>query len=110
MLVEQLKTTREKEKRKYPNGTLLCSHRCVQPKPLLGMTSDCGEASSFKEIDLAPPSKFCFWFWDARGAEFTLCIAEPCLPPPIIPVNSGKPRNGLNGEVGAEFNETTEGG
>lgn len=32
------------------------------------------------------------------------------LSPLTLPVNSGKPTNGLIGEAGEEFNEMTEGG
>lgn len=95
---------KEKRWKYYPSGTLLWSHRCVQHKPLLGMASDIGEACSLKEAGQTPPLPFCFWFSDERSGELSLCIVG------LLPVNSGKPTNGLIGEEGEEFKETTEGG
>jgi hypothetical protein len=94
----------------YPNGTLLCSHRCVQPRPVLGTTSEVGEACSLKETDRTPTSPFCFRVSDKRGAELSLCTALACLSPLTLPVNSENPTNGLNGVDGEEFKDTTVGG
>lgn len=100
---------RRRRREAYPNGTLLCSHRCVQPRPVLGTTADEGEACSLKESDRAPTSPFCFWLSDRRGAELGLCIALPRLSPLTLPVNSENPANGLIGVDGEELKDTTEG-
>ena len=101
---------RRRRMKEYPNGTLLCSHRCEQPRPVLGTTSDVGEARSLKETDRAPPSLFCFCESDKRGADPGLCIALPRRSALAFPVNSENPTNGLIGVDGEEFKDTTVGG
>lgn len=102
---------KEKEQKKgawhYPNGTLLWSHRCVQPKSLLEMTSDIGEDCSLKETEwtILP---LCFGF-SGGGKELSLCFTAPCLSPFTWPVDSDKLTNGFIGDLG-ELKDPTEGG
>ena len=96
--------------RNYPNGTLLWSQRCVQPKPVPGMTSDFEAAWSLKENDRALLLPFCFWFPEEAGAELCLWTAEERLSPLTFSVKSGNPEKWLTGEDGEEFKETTDGG
>lgn len=94
----------------YPSGTLLCSHRWVHPSPEVGMKSAIGVNCSLREVNLAPASPFCFSFSDTVGTELSLCIALLCLSLLAFPASSEKPTNGLIGDVGEEFKDTTDGG
>lgn len=100
---------KEKGEENYPNGTLLCSHRCVQPNPELGTTSDMADGL-LSDIDRVALSPLCFSDSETRGAVLPLCNAGPRCSSFNLPVNSEKPINGLIGDVGEEFKDTTEGG
>lgn len=100
---------KEKKVVNYPNGILLCNHKCVQPKPVFGMTSDTVEDCLSSNIDRTPPSPFCFRFSDARGAELSSCGALPHRSSFTFPANSENPRKGLKGDDGVAFKDTTVG-
>lgn len=93
----------------YPNGTLLWSHKCEQPKPALGMISDMGEDWSLKETVRPPKSTLCFWFSDTVGIDLGLSNDVPYFSLPILPATSFKTMYGLMGDDGEEFNEITDG-
>lgn len=93
----------------YPNGTLLCSHKCVQPKPEVEIASDAGETCSFKETNLVSPLTS-FLFSNEGATTLDFCIIEPFVWLLYLPATSESPKNGLIGDEGEEFRESTEGG
>lgn len=86
----------------YPNGTRLCSQRCVQPKPLFGTTSEGLEDSPFVFSVLVSSG--------IGGNDCCLRVVMLRFSLCTLSVNSENPRNGLRGDVGVEFRDTTDGG
>ena len=106
--IKHWKRRTKQRNRYYPSGTVLCNHKCVQPKPVLGMTSEAETVCSVRETDL--PSTLSFWLSSTIGKELSLCTPLLRLSPLTLAVKSAKPMNGLIGVDGAEFRDTTDGG
>lgn len=85
----------------YPNGTLLCNHKCVQPTSPLGKTSEIAKSFSLGITDWVPPSLVDFRLSSSSGNELFFWI---------LPADPEEITYGLNGDVGELFRDSTEGG
>lgn len=71
------------------------------------MAKDC----SFGIItDGSPPSLLCIGLSGSGETGLSFSAAVPCPTPLVLPAVSEEPTNGLIGDVGEEFKDTTDGG